>query len=153
MQRGERQTTREGSHVRVSDLREQFRSASKPGKAVKPAKHAKRAPIRNGPNADKHKPKAEQQIDRHEELMAKAEKLSQIHHTTSLLKTKPKNDRLQPVAEKKKSNLFLQLVLVMLVAGGVAIALDPGILPEEVRSLDWQGMQYRLDAWLDNVTG
>ena len=34
-----------------------------------------------------------------------------------------------------------------------AIALDPGILPEEVRSLDWQGMQYRLDAWLDNVTG
>jgi hypothetical protein len=157
MQRGERQTIREGSRVKVSDLREQFRTASKPAKPTKAAKHVKNAPVRNSPDAEQHKPKGRQQHqeqkDKREEQMAKAERLAQIQHTTSLLKTKPKNDRFKPYKEKKKSGLLLQLVLVMLVSAGVTIALEPSILPAEIRNLDWQGMKYEFDAWLQSVTG
>jgi hypothetical protein len=155
MQRGERQTTRENSQVKVSDLRQQFRAASKPAKPVKAAKHVRNAPLRNGPDADKHKPEGAHRHDpdRREEQLAKAERLSQIHHTTSLLKSKPKNDRFKPYQEKKKSGLALQLVLVIAAAGGVAVALDPSILPREVRDLDWQGMKYQFDTWVEDVTG
>lgn len=156
MQRGERQTIREDSQVKVTVLREQFRTASKPGKAPKAAKHVKNAPVRNRPNADQHKSRGghhEEPTDRHEEAMAKAEKISQLHHTTSLLKSKPNNDRFKDYTEKKSSGLMLQLLLVMIIAVGAAIALDPGILPEEVRTLDWEGMKYRIDTWLEEVGG
>jgi hypothetical protein len=157
MQRGERQSIREGSQMKVSDLREQFRTTSKPAKPVKAAKHVKNAQVRNSPDAERHKPKGrgqrEEQPDRREELMAKAEKLSQIHHTTSLLTKNPKSNRLKPHKEKKNPGLLFQLLLVMLVAAGVTVALDPTILPAEIRNLDWQGMQYEFDAWLQDVTG
>jgi hypothetical protein len=156
MQRGERQSIREGSQVRVSDLRQQFRLAAKPGKPAKAARHVKNAPVRNGPDADKHKPKIihRDEPDRREELMAKAERLSQIHHTTSLLKVKPRRERHALHEEKrKKPGLFLQLALVVILAVGATIAIDPNLLPQEVRDLDWQGMKYQFDVWLQDVAG
>jgi hypothetical protein len=155
MQRGERQTIRPESVVKVTDLREQFRAAAKPGKTAKAARLVKNAPVRNGPDAERHKPKRgsrdEQHTDRHEEQMAKAERISQIQHTTSLLKTKPQNDRLKTHVEKKKSGLFLQLVLVFALAGGGAVVLDPTLLPAEVRNLDWQGMKVQAEAAIQQI--
>jgi hypothetical protein len=154
MQRGERQTTREESKVKVTALREQFRATSKPGKPAKAAKHVKNAPVRNRPNVDRHKFKGghhEEPVDRREEEMAKAEKLSQIHHTTSLLKSKPQNNRFKEHKEKKKWGLLLQLVVVGIIAGGATVALDPSILPEEIRTADWEGMKYQFDVWLQNL--
>jgi hypothetical protein len=85
--------------------------------------------------------------------MEKAERLSQVQHTTSLLKSKPKNNRVKEYKERKKSGLVLQLVLVVVVVGAVAIALDPTILPHEVRTLDWDGMKYQVELFLQNLTG
>lgn len=156
MQRGERQSIREGSQVKVTDLREQFRAASKPARPAKAAKRTKDAPVRNGPNADRHRPKGarhDEQADRREEQMAKAERLSQLHHSTSLLRSGPKNSRVKAYKEKKKPGLLLQLLLVMLIAAGVAVALDPSLLPQEIRDLDWQSLKYQFDAWLQDVMG
>jgi hypothetical protein len=158
MSRGERQTVREGSQVKVTDLRERFRTASKPGKPAKPAKHAPKPHVRNHaanePPAPKSgRPRSAEESDMLDARMEKAERVSQVQHTTSLLKSKPKNNRALEYKEKKKSGLVLQLVLVVAVAGAVTIALDPTILPREVRTLDWDGMKYQVELFLQNVTG
>jgi len=158
MQRGERQSVREGSQVKVTDLRDQFRAASKPGKPEKPAKHAKRQAYRNRPDFEqqpksKRSRKQEEPRDMREEQMAKAEKLSQTQHTTSLLKTKPRNNRLKDHREKGKSGLLLQLLLVAFVGVGVAVALDPTLVPADVRNIDWREMKYNVDTWLEHATG
>jgi len=157
MSRGERQTVREGSQVKVTDLREQFRTASKPGKPAKPAKHAPKPSVRNHAGNEPHSPtghsRNEEVKDKRDERMEKAERLAQVQHTTSLLKSKPKNNRALEYKEKKKSGLVLQLALVVAVVGAVTIALDPTILPREVRTLDWDGMKHQVELFLQNVTG
>jgi hypothetical protein len=157
MSRGERQTVREGSLVKVTDLREQFRTASKPGKPAKAAKHAPKPHVRHHAGKEPHSSKGhsrnEEVKDKRDERMEKAERLAQVQHTTSLLKSKPKNNRALQYKEKKKSGLVLQLALIVAVAGAVAIALDPTILPREVRTLDWDGMKYQVELFLQSVTG
>lgn len=80
------------------------------------------------------KPKKGVRRETEDERAAKAERQAMLQHTTSLLKGgnsgKP---YLRPGerAEKKNGGLFLQLVFVMLLAAGVAYALDPSIVPAE----------------------
>lgn len=154
--RGERQSVREGSQTKVTDLREQFRTASKPAKSSKSAKHVKKPAVRNHSDHDKHSSKGgshqDEAKDRRDLQAEKAERLAQVHHTTSLLKSKPQNNRAKEFKEPKKGGLMLQLVLVIVVAGGVAVALDPNILPREVRTLDWDGMTYQVEQFIENVT-
>jgi hypothetical protein len=158
MQRGERQSVREGSQVKVTDLRSQFRATAKPAKPEKAAKHSKSQSYRNRPDLE-HQPKQrkwrrqEEPKDLREEQMAKAEKLSHIQHTTSLLKSKPKNNRLKDHKEKKPSGLLFQLVLVGCIVAGAAVAYDPTLLPSEVRNIDWREIRYSVDVWLQDVTG
>lgn len=72
-----------------------------------------------------------------EERVARAEKQAMVQHTTSLLeggKPAGKNyKRPGERAERKGSvaGLLLQVVIVIGVAGGVAYALDPTIVPPE----------------------
>jgi hypothetical protein len=57
-----------------------------------------------------------------------------LQHTTSLLKggkSAKSYVRIGERAEKKSGGLLLQLILVMGVAGGVAYALDPSLVPQE----------------------
>lgn len=72
-----------------------------------------------------------------EERMLKAEKAAMAQHTTSLLKGGNSNKPyLRPAeraqrAEERKGGLVWQLVLVVIVVGGVAYALDPTLVPQE----------------------
>lgn len=155
--RGERQSAREGSQTKVTDLREQFRAASKPAKPSKSAKHMKKPAVRNHGDHDKQSSRGgsrpDEAKDRRDLQAEKAERLAQIHHTTSLLKSRPKNNRAKEFKEPKKGGLMLQLLLVLAVAGGVAVALDPTVLPREVRTLDWDGMTYQVEQFVESVTG
>ena len=103
-----------GHKTRISDLRAQFQAASNQvGKPPKPRKSVQR--------------------ESDEERAVKAERQALAQHTTSLLaggKSKKPYKRPGERAESK-GGLFLQLVLVMAVAGGVALALDPSIVPAE----------------------
>jgi hypothetical protein len=105
-----------GSQTRIADLRSQFQSASTDiKKPPKPRKAVKR--------------------ESEDERAAKAERQALAQHTTSLLAGgKPARNYQRPgkKAERKGGGGFLfQLLLVMIVAGGVAYALDPSIVPQE----------------------
>lgn len=103
--------------VRVADLRAQLRTASSGSQAPKPPK-ARKAPKRESD----------------EERAIKAEKLALAQHTTSLLKGgNSRKPYLRPGerAERKSGGLFAQLLLVAIIAGGVAYALDPTLVPAE----------------------
>jgi hypothetical protein len=76
------------------------------------------------------KAKSQELADVHDERAAKAERHSLAQHQTSLLSTPPKNDRLNPRKERKRTPFLMQLFLVMLVAGGVAVALDPNLMAQ-----------------------
>lgn len=110
----------------VKDLRAQF--GAKPVRARQPDL---RAPPPRPP-----------QKDRSDELAEKAEKMAQIHHQTSLLSRNPKNDRSKPHKEKKKSGILLQLLIVMMLAGGVAYLMDPSI----AANIDLQPVKDWIDA-------
>lgn len=72
-----------------------------------------------------------------EERMVKAEKAAMALHTTSLLKGGNSNKAyLRPAeraqrAEERKGGLFWQLMLVFILVGGVAYAMDPTLVPAE----------------------
>ena len=103
-----------GHKTRVSDLRAQFQAASSQvGKPPKPRKSVQR--------------------ESDEERAVKIERQALAQHTTSLLAGgKSKKPYKRPgEREERKGGLFVQLVLVMVVAGGVALVLDPSIVPAE----------------------
>lgn len=72
-----------------------------------------------------------------EERMLKAEKAAMAQHTTSLLKGGNSNKPyLRPAeraqrAEERKGGLFWQLMLVFILVGGAAYAMDPTLVPAE----------------------
>jgi hypothetical protein len=69
-------------------------------------------------------------VDARDERAERAERLAQAQHQTSLLTKAPKNDRLKPVKKKTGTPFLLQLLLVAMVAGGVAVALDPTLMAQ-----------------------
>lgn len=88
------------------------------------------------------KPRKAKKIENEEERWAKAERQAQLQHTTSLLddgkKSKKPYVRVGQRAEKKQGGLFFQLLVVMIIAGGVAYALDPTIVPKEWNDKAWE---------------
>lgn len=102
--------------TRIADLRASLRAASEPQLAKPP------------------KPRKAPKRESDDERAAKAEKVAMAQHRTSLLKggdsSKP---YLRPGErpERKKGGLVAQLIIVMVVAVGVAYALDPTIVPAE----------------------
>lgn len=72
-----------------------------------------------------------------EERMLKAEKAAMAQHTTSLLKGGNSGKAyLRPAeraqrAEERRGGLFWQLMLVFILVGGVAYAMDPTLVPAE----------------------
>jgi len=96
------------------DKREAARDVSVPPKPPKRSKDVKR--------------------ESEEDRAIKAEKQALAQHTTSLLaggKSSKRYVRPGERAERKSGGLFGQLLLVGLVVGGVAYALDPTIVPAE----------------------
>ncbi len=81
------------------------------------------------------KPRKQKQSDTDEVRWAKAEQQAMLQHTTSLLDKgkKPNKAYVRPGerSEPKKGGLFLQLMLVLILVGGVAYALDPTLIPRE----------------------
>ena len=82
--------------------------------------------------------------DNSDELAAKAEKIAQQQHETPLLKREPKNDRAKEYTEKKKGGMLIQVLLVMIIAGGVAVALDPQLLSQVQTLIHWEEIKYKL---------
>jgi hypothetical protein len=82
--------------------------------------------------------------DMSDDLAAKAERLSQLQHETSLLKREPRNDRSKDYQEKKKGGLIIQLLLVILLAAGVTVALDPELSSRLMAMVDWEEVKFRL---------
>lgn len=76
------------------------------------------------------KNKTQQLDDIYDERAVKAERQAQAQHQTSLLTKMPKHDRLKPVEKKRGAPFVLQLLLVLMVAGGVAVALDPALMAQ-----------------------
>lgn len=111
------------SRTQIADLRAGLRKAD-----TKPAK----IEFDKAPPKPKKQPKRENVDERAE----KAERQAQQQHTTSLLKggsSKKAYVRKGERPERKGTflGLLFQLVLVVAVAGGVAYALDPSLVPEE----------------------
>jgi hypothetical protein len=108
-----------GQPTRISDLRASLRNAN-----------ATRTKLPKPP-----KPRKPPKRESEDERAARAEKQAMAQHTTSLLKGgNSKKPYLRPgerLEKKSSGGLFLQLALVMIVAGGVALALDPSIIPPE----------------------
>jgi hypothetical protein len=104
-----------GQKNRIADLRASVRSAAAdPAKPPKPRKEVKR--------------------ESDEERALKAERQAMAQHKTSLLaggNSKKPYKRPGEREERKSGGLIFQLVLVMVLAGGVAVALDPSIIPPE----------------------
>jgi hypothetical protein len=102
-----------GQKTRIADLRAQVSSASVDArKPPKPRKAVKR--------------------DTADERALKAERQAMAQHKTSPLGDSKKPYKRPGQREERKSGgLFSQLLLVMVVAGGVALALDPSIIPAE----------------------
>jgi len=122
MQRGLKSNTA-ANPTRIADLRASLR-ASQPTVEPKLAK----------PPKPRKLPRRESEEDR----VIRAEKLAMAHHTTSLLNggQNAGKDYKRPAErmERKKGSfggLVVQLLLVAAVAGGVAYALDPTIVPAE----------------------
>ena len=97
----------------VTALRAQMRSASAKSSTAPPPK----------------KNKSEQLEDIRDKAAEKAERMSLAQHQTSLLSREPKNSRIAAVTKKKSGVPFIfQLLLVLLVVGGGALALDPSLM-------------------------
>jgi len=129
MQRGERQTVREGQQMKVSDLRAQFRAT--------PAKAAKA--LRNKPKSPRKESKAEAAAKRDNDEEARrdrAEKLAEKHRTTSLLKSAPRRSRDHLEEKKPQSSLFVQLLFVIALAGGAAYAMQ-----FDFSTIDWDALK------------
>jgi len=79
------------------------------------------------------KPRKNKRAESDEERMQKAERAAMAQHTTSLLKGgNPNKPYVRPGERpERKGGLVWQLLLVVVVAGGVAYALDPSIVPPE----------------------
>ncbi len=103
----------------VAALRERMRASSGKASSVPPPPPKKRA---------KH-----ETVDARDERAERAERMALAQHQTPLLTKLPKNDRFKPSVKKGGPSLVLQLFLVMVVAGGVAVALDPTLMAQ-VRS-------------------
>lgn len=104
-----------GQKTRIADLRAQVNSAS--------------ADVRKPP-----KPRKAVKRESEEERALRAERQAMAQHKTSLLaggNSKKPYQRPGEREERKSGGLFFQLILVMVVAGGVALALDPSIIPAE----------------------
>lgn len=104
-----------GQKNRIADLRAQVNSTS--ADALKPPK-----------------PRKAVKRESEEERALKAERQAMAQHKTSLLaggNSKKPYKRPGEREERKSGGLFFQLVLVMVVAGGIALALDPSIIPAE----------------------
>jgi hypothetical protein len=110
------------------------------GPAAKPAARAPQPELRPPPPRPPGK-------DLSDELAAKAERTAQLQHETSLLKREPQNDRTKAHKGKKKGGILIQLLLVMVVAGGVAVALDPQLMTQAqamVDSIDWEAIKSKV---------
>lgn len=121
----------------------------------KPASRSQNADLRAGlraannkPQQDLKPPKPRKQSKQEtaDERAEKAERQAHAQHTTSLLKD---GNSKKPYVRKgerpeKKGGLFFQLILVMIVAVGVAVAIDPSLIPPEwiVRG------QELIDSWM-----
>lgn len=119
MQRDVRRQVSTGKPTQIADLRASLRSTKSNGLKDAPPK----------PPKPKKAPKRETE----EERAIKAEKQALAQHTTSLLKGgNSKKPYLRPGERpERKGGLFAQVLLVIILAGGVAYALDPSILPAE----------------------
>jgi len=130
MQRGERQTAREGQQMKVSDLRAQFRAT--------PAKAAKA--LRNKPKPPHKESKAEVAAKRDNDEEARrdrAEKIAEERRTTSLLKTTaPRRSRDHLEEKKPQASLFMQLLFVVALAGGAAYAMQ-----FDFSTIDWDALK------------
>ncbi len=127
MQRGD---SKGFGSARVSDVRAQLRAQSE-------KQQLESHPIGKPPRPRKGAP-----VDVHEERAAKAEKLAAVQHSTSLLTKDPKNSRARAYKEPKRGGgFFWQLLVVMVVAGGVAYALDPAMANSVISSIDWQSLK------------
>jgi hypothetical protein len=115
---------------RMQALRAEAGLAPPPAKAARAAQPELRAP-----------PPRPQGKDISDELAAKAERLSQLQHETSLLSKKPRNDRAKDRKEKKKGGLYFQLLLVIVIAAGVAVALDPQLMDQAMAMVDWEALK------------
>lgn len=87
---------------------------------------------------DKPPPKPKKQAKREtaDDRAEKAERQAMVQHTTSLLKggnSKKPYVRVgeRPVKSGSLLGFLFQLILVLIVAGGVAYAIDPTLVPEE----------------------
>lgn len=124
MQRGAKEPAGTGQSMRIADLRASVRGGINEGVAKAP-KLPKPPKPRKGVIRDSE-----------EERAIKAEKAALAHHRTSLLTNKENTKSYVRPGEKPErkgslAGLLVQLVLVLLVAGGVAYALDPTIVPAE----------------------
>jgi len=99
----------------VAALREQMRTAAQ-----------KNHPPPPPPNK---KNKAADLEDIRDKAAETAERKSLAQHQTSLLSKQPKNSRIKAVEEKKSGVPFVfQLLLVVVLVGGGAVALDPSLM-------------------------
>jgi hypothetical protein len=129
MQRGERQTVREGQQLKVADLRAQFRAT--------PAKAAKA--LRNKPKPPRKETKSDaaKRENNEDARRDRAEKLAEERRTTSLLKTTaPKRSRDSLEEKKPQTPLFVQLLFVIALAGGVAYAMQ-----FDFSTIDWDALK------------
>jgi hypothetical protein len=97
--------------------------------------------VRDNGNPPPPPPKKRKHVepeDPRDRLAEKAERTSQAQHQTSLLTSEPRNSRMQTMAAPKKKGIpfILQLLAVLVVAGGVAFALDPGLMAQVQPYLD-----------------
>ena len=105
--------------------------------SAKPAARPQQPDLRPPPPRPKAKDMADEQAER-------AEKMAQLQHETSLLTRGPKNNRTKEYKEKKKGGLVLQILLVIIVAGGVAVALDPQLLAQVTAMVDWEALKAKV---------
>ena len=97
----------------VAALRAQMRAAS----------------VKSNPPAPPKKNKAADLEDIHDKAAEKAERMSLAQHQTSLLSKEPKSVRGAAAKERKPGMpLVLQVLLVLLLVGGGAFALDPSLM-------------------------
>lgn len=105
--------------TQVADLRASVKAMSGP------ASLEKRPP----------KPRKQKPSETDDDRWAKVERQAMLQHTTSLLDKgkKPKKAYVRPGErpEAKKGGLVFQLVVVLILVGGVAYALDPSLIPQE----------------------
>jgi hypothetical protein len=83
----------------------------------------------NPPPPPPKKRKAVEVEDIRDKAAERAERMSMAQHQTSLLTREPKNTRANArEAPKKGMSFIVQLLAVLVVAGGVAFALDPSLM-------------------------